>query len=348
MFLALGVGAYGVAIFHLYTHAFFKACLFLGAGQRDPRARRRAGRAQDGRAGAQDPGHVRRPSPSPPPRSPACRRSPASSPRTRSSGSPREQPRRLAAALARRRGDGADDGVLHVPPALAHVPRPLAHDAGGRAPRARVAASMTGVLVVLAVLSARRRLHRRAALPRAAAAAAGGRRAAACTTRRRCSSVSVALALAGLAGAAYLFGGGADARRAPCAALRRRCTAWLCGKYFIDELVRRRCSAGRCVWISDRVFLRFGDRALLDGTLHGLAGARPRRRRRVRPRADRQPPSLRLVRARRHRRRAALELASCLTPRCSTSSSSCRCSASACSSARGARSGASCAGWHSP
>jgi NADH-quinone oxidoreductase subunit L len=32
MFLALGVGAYGAAIFHLYTHAFFKACLFLGAG----------------------------------------------------------------------------------------------------------------------------------------------------------------------------------------------------------------------------------------------------------------------------------------------------------------------------
>ena len=32
MFLAAGVGAYGVAIFHVYTHAFFKACLFLGAG----------------------------------------------------------------------------------------------------------------------------------------------------------------------------------------------------------------------------------------------------------------------------------------------------------------------------
>ena len=32
MFLALGVGAYGVAVFHVYTHAFFKACLFLGAG----------------------------------------------------------------------------------------------------------------------------------------------------------------------------------------------------------------------------------------------------------------------------------------------------------------------------
>jgi NADH-quinone oxidoreductase subunit L len=32
MFVALGLGAYGVAIFHLFTHAFFKALLFLGAG----------------------------------------------------------------------------------------------------------------------------------------------------------------------------------------------------------------------------------------------------------------------------------------------------------------------------
>ena len=32
MFVALGVGAYGVGIFHLFTHAFFKALLFLGAG----------------------------------------------------------------------------------------------------------------------------------------------------------------------------------------------------------------------------------------------------------------------------------------------------------------------------
>ena len=32
MFVALGVGAYGVAIFHLFTHAFFKALLFLGSG----------------------------------------------------------------------------------------------------------------------------------------------------------------------------------------------------------------------------------------------------------------------------------------------------------------------------
>ena len=32
MFVAAGVGAYGSAMFHLFTHAFFKALLFLGAG----------------------------------------------------------------------------------------------------------------------------------------------------------------------------------------------------------------------------------------------------------------------------------------------------------------------------
>ncbi|MBI2212079.1 MAG: NADH-quinone oxidoreductase subunit L [Acidobacteria bacterium] len=32
MFIAAGVGAYVAAIFHLVTHAFFKACLFLGSG----------------------------------------------------------------------------------------------------------------------------------------------------------------------------------------------------------------------------------------------------------------------------------------------------------------------------
>jgi NADH-quinone oxidoreductase subunit L len=32
MFVAMGVGAYSAGIFHLFTHAFFKALLFLGAG----------------------------------------------------------------------------------------------------------------------------------------------------------------------------------------------------------------------------------------------------------------------------------------------------------------------------
>ena len=32
MVMACGLGAFSVGMFHLYTHAFFKACLFLGAG----------------------------------------------------------------------------------------------------------------------------------------------------------------------------------------------------------------------------------------------------------------------------------------------------------------------------
>lgn len=32
MFMGVGIGAYWVGIFHLLTHAFFKACLFLGSG----------------------------------------------------------------------------------------------------------------------------------------------------------------------------------------------------------------------------------------------------------------------------------------------------------------------------
>src|SRR5207248_6245272 len=32
MFIGVGVGAFSAGIFHLVTHAFFKACLFLGSG----------------------------------------------------------------------------------------------------------------------------------------------------------------------------------------------------------------------------------------------------------------------------------------------------------------------------
>lgn len=32
MFIAIGVGAYTAAVFHMVTHAFFKALLFLGSG----------------------------------------------------------------------------------------------------------------------------------------------------------------------------------------------------------------------------------------------------------------------------------------------------------------------------
>ena len=32
MFIGVGVGAYWAGVYHLLTHAFFKACLFLGSG----------------------------------------------------------------------------------------------------------------------------------------------------------------------------------------------------------------------------------------------------------------------------------------------------------------------------
>ena len=33
MFLALGVGAFAAGVFHVFTHAFFKALLFLGSAR---------------------------------------------------------------------------------------------------------------------------------------------------------------------------------------------------------------------------------------------------------------------------------------------------------------------------
>ena len=49
MFLAMGVGAFGAGIFHLYTHAFFKALPLPRLGRGDSRAARRAGHPQHGR-----------------------------------------------------------------------------------------------------------------------------------------------------------------------------------------------------------------------------------------------------------------------------------------------------------
>ncbi len=48
MFLAVGVGAYASGIFHLATHAFFKALLFLAAGSVMHALARRVEHQQDG------------------------------------------------------------------------------------------------------------------------------------------------------------------------------------------------------------------------------------------------------------------------------------------------------------
>jgi NADH-quinone oxidoreductase subunit L len=80
---------------------------------------------------------------------------------------------------------------------------------------------------------------------------------------------SIAIALLGLGAAAWAYG--ADARRA--ARLQPHFTALhriLSNKYYVDELYAT--LIGRPLyWISDRVFVRAGDRWLLDGALHGLA-----------------------------------------------------------------------------
>jgi hypothetical protein len=94
MFAAVGMGAYVAGVFHLMTHAFFKALLFLGSGA-VIHAMHHALHATHNPADAQDMrnmGGLRKYMPvtfgrwrSRRWRSPGCRPSPASSPRTRSS-----------------------------------------------------------------------------------------------------------------------------------------------------------------------------------------------------------------------------------------------------------------------
>ena len=57
MMLALGVGGWVAGLFHLMTHAFFKALLFLCSGSRHLRLPPRAGHAQDGRPVPEDEDH---------------------------------------------------------------------------------------------------------------------------------------------------------------------------------------------------------------------------------------------------------------------------------------------------
>ncbi len=81
--------------------------------------------------------------------------------------------------------------------------------------------------------------------------------------------LSVAIALTGLAAAAWFYsrnGVRAEQAKTHVEPLHRL----LSGKYYIDELYE--ALLGRPIrWISDRIFLRVGDRLLLDGTLDGMA-----------------------------------------------------------------------------
>ena len=60
MTVALGVGAYSVGMFHLFTHAFFKALLFLGAGSVIIAMHHEQDMRQMGGLQAHDPDHLLR------------------------------------------------------------------------------------------------------------------------------------------------------------------------------------------------------------------------------------------------------------------------------------------------
>jgi len=268
MFVALGVGAYGVAVFHLYTHAFFKACLFLGAGS-----------VIHALGGEQD---IRK-----------------------MGGLARRIPVTFAtfaiataaiAGIPPLAGFFSKDEILWFAFASSRGASPLLFAVAATTAlltafymfrllwltffgSSRMTpeterhvhespASMTGVLIVLAILSAiggflplPHFLTPLLPLPEVV------------PTLEHFETplviVSIAIAFAGLAAAAYLFHG--DAGRAE--ELRRRFPRLhrvLSGKYFVDEaydwLIAR-----PLYWISNRVFLKLGDQKLFDGSLHGLA-----------------------------------------------------------------------------
>jgi NADH-quinone oxidoreductase subunit L len=268
MFVALGVGAYSVAIFHVYTHAFFKACLFLGAGS-----------VIHALSGEQD--------------------------MRKMGGLARRIPVTFVTFAV------ATAAIAGIPPLAGFFSKDeilwfaFASSSGGSTMlwvlaslsslltsfymfrllwltffgRSRIEASvdhhvhesplsMTGVLAVLAVLSAIGGFlslphFLEPQLPLPAVAPELHR------FETPLVAIAVALGLAGLAAAAYFFGG--DAQRAD--RLRNRFVAVhrvLTHKYYVDELYQRMLGTP-LQWVSDRVFLRLGDRLILDGSLNGLA-----------------------------------------------------------------------------
>jgi NADH-quinone oxidoreductase subunit L len=269
MFVALGVGAYAVAIFHVVTHAFFKACLFLGAGS--------VIHALGGEQDIRKMGSLARRIPLTFATFAVATAAIAGIPPLAGFWSKDEI---LWFAFASSRGGATWLWLLASVTALLtsfYMFRLLWLTFFGRSRMTPEVEhhvhespwSMTGVLVVLAVLSAvggfihvPHFLEPMMPLP-----AVQPERAA---LQGTLIGVAIAIGLAGLAGAAWFFGG--DASRA--AAWRKRLAGLhqlLTDKYYVDELYD--AVLGRPLrWISDRVLLQWGDRRLIDGTLHLAAG----------------------------------------------------------------------------
>jgi NADH-quinone oxidoreductase subunit L len=268
MFVALGVGAYSVAIFHLYTHAFFKACLFLGAGS--------VIHALGGEQDVRKMGGLARRIPVTFVTFAVATGAIAGLPPLAGFFSKDEI---LWYAFASSKGGSPLLFALMALTALMtafYMFRLLWLTFFGRSRMSpetehhvhESPPSMTGVLMVLAVLSA---IGGFLALPRFLAPllplpeVMSGLE----PLETPLLIVSIAIVLGGLGAAAFVYGG--DAARA--ARLAHRFPGLhrvLSGKYFVDEAYDR-LLARPLYWISDRVFLRLGDQKLLDGSLHGIA-----------------------------------------------------------------------------
>jgi len=268
MFVALGVGAYGVAVFHLLTHAFFKACLFLGAGS-----------VIHALSGEQD---IRK-----------------------MGGLAKRIPVTFWTFAI------ATGAIAGLPPLSGFFSKDeilwfaLASEHGGSVALMAVMAvtalmtafymfrllwltfmgasrmehevehhvhespfSMTGVLMVLAALAAvggfipiPHFLEPIAPLPKTLESMHA--------FHVPLVGLAIAMGVAGLVAAAFVYRGDLALPKR----LRESFSglhALLSGKYFIDELYENLIHRP-LLWISDKVFLNFGDRRLFDGTLNGMA-----------------------------------------------------------------------------
>jgi len=267
MFVALGVGAYGVAVFHVYTHAFFKACLFLGAGS--------VIHALSGEQDIRRMGGLAKKIPVTFVTFAIATAAIAGIPPLAGFFSKDEI---LWFAFSSERGGSALLWAVMSFTALMTAfymfrllwltfltSSRMDHETAHHVHESPL--SMTSVLVVLAVLSAIGGFFHvyhflEPVMPMPA------ENEALAHLKTPLVVVAVLIGFAGLAGALYVYRGGlgraeALARRFP------RLHRLLSGKYYVDELYE--AVLGRPLhWVSDRVFLQLGDRTLIDGSLHGL------------------------------------------------------------------------------
>ncbi|MEP6778340.1 MAG: NADH-quinone oxidoreductase subunit L [Gemmatimonadaceae bacterium] len=266
MFLALGVGAYGAAIFHVVTHAFFKACLFLGAGS--------VIHALSGEQDIRKMGALRKKIPVTFWTFAVATTAIAGIPPLAGFYSKDEI---LWFAFAGTTGDPILWGVGALTALMTSFymfrllwlvffgTSRVDHEVEHHIHESPV--SMTGVLVVLAILSAvggafqlQHFLEPQLPLPKVHEFLE--------PLEKPLLYGSIALALLGVAGAAFVYGGPAS-RAESIRTTFSPIFKLLSGKYWIDELYENMLGKP-LTWISENIFLKFGDRTLLDGTLNGV------------------------------------------------------------------------------